>query len=243
MISILASTLVIAASWQPAQMPPPPPQIAPPPVRATPRPESPPQVRYAVPPNTTVSRPPPPKPAPRARNPGRWITSSDYPAISMLMNEEGSSTFRLTVGQNGRVPDCRITRASGFKRLDDLTCRLVERRARFYPALSPDGHAVASEYTQTVRWMMAEAGPLRATQFGWRKSAASREQRAAGTVRFEFWIGKDGKVFNSRVMEGSGFESLDRDTCAALKSMPKQEPARDSDGSLQARRVVTSVRW
>ena len=116
-------------------------QWAPPPVRATQVPLPPP------PPDPT-----PPKPR---RRPGR-ITNNDYPRRALVDEAEGSVAYRLVIGTNGRVSSCELTRPSGNSALDDATCRLIARRARFEPATDETGAKVLGTFTGSVQWQIPE---------------------------------------------------------------------------------------
>ena len=91
--------------------------------------------------------PPPPPPPPsfdpvsaRPRNnPGGWVTTNDYRAIWINREYTGIARFELSVGTNGRVSHCRITSSTGHAALDEATCKLVKRRARFDPAKDSSG--------------------------------------------------------------------------------------------------------
>src|SRR3546814_18143317 len=52
-------------------------------------------------------------------------------------------TVRFTVQTNGRATDCGIEQSSGNARLDEATCRAIERRYRFRPALDEDDKPLA----------------------------------------------------------------------------------------------------
>ena len=47
--------------------------------------------------------------------------------------------MNFTVMPNGRIRNCTVTRSSGIRELDALTCRLLERRLRYRPALDGEG--------------------------------------------------------------------------------------------------------
>ena len=72
------------------------------------------------------------------------FSADDYPVSAQANGEEGTVQARLTVSINGRVSACDIIRSSGYKSLDDATCSILQRRARFTPARAVDGHPVAS---------------------------------------------------------------------------------------------------
>lgn len=80
------------------------------------------------------------------------ISESDYPDESLRDNETGRVGFRVIVTSDGRVGSCRITRSSGYERLDRATCRLIERRARFDPARDSSGEPVRGWFEGSYTW-------------------------------------------------------------------------------------------
>ena len=89
-------------------------------------------------------------------NPGSWIRPDDYPARAMRAGEQGTVRFNLTIGPNGAVTACQIVGSSGSPTLDEATCRLVSRRARFNPAVDSTGAAVDGRYANAVSWRLPE---------------------------------------------------------------------------------------
>ena len=84
--------------------------------------------------------------------PGLWVTNNDYPTGAMRRGEQGVTGFSVTVGPDGRVRDCVVTKSSGSVELDRATCAKVSARARFTPAKDGSGSAVAASYANTIRW-------------------------------------------------------------------------------------------
>jgi protein TonB len=148
-------------------MPPPPPIVAPPPAInvnlappqittvSTPPPPAPPPPVVAVP---APPAPPPPRFTPKAAapksNPAGWVTSDDYPTRELQLGTEGVTGFRLTVGTDGKVTNCEITRSSGSAALDKTACDLLRRRGRFNPSTDGDGNPVAGSYASQMRWQI-----------------------------------------------------------------------------------------
>jgi protein TonB len=93
-----------------------------------------------------------PKSAAPRNDPNGWVQTDDYPSRDIREGNEGTTFFRLVIGGNGKVTDCRITRSSGHPGLDAATCRNVVRRARFDPASDGKGDKVAGTYSSSVRW-------------------------------------------------------------------------------------------
>jgi len=109
-----------------------------------------------------VAPPPPPSPpmlskasAVRALgNRGAWITTDDYPTAALRAEEQGVVSLTAQVGGDGRVTGCSVTASSGSATLDSAACRLYQRRARFEPARDDAGIAVATTYSDRVRWQL-----------------------------------------------------------------------------------------
>lgn len=146
----------------------PPPVVTPPPIVRTNTAPAPiiQTVNVAPPPVITPTAPPAPPPPPKPKvaaqraaprgNPGSWATDEDYPPSAQRAGAAGTSGFRLTVGTDGRVTACSITSSSGNSALDDATCKLVTRRARFTPAKDETGAAVTDTYANRIVWRIPE---------------------------------------------------------------------------------------
>lgn len=93
--------------------------------------------------------------APRG-NPGLWVTTNDYPTDAIRREEQGTTTFRLTVGPDGQVRDCTVTKSSGSASLDAAACAKMSQRARFKPATDGNGDAVAGTWTNSVQWVLPD---------------------------------------------------------------------------------------
>lgn len=98
--------------------------------------------------------------APRATAPrprpdlGAFFTPEDYPASARAAREQGDVEVRLSVGADGRVTGCAILESSGSAALDSATCRLLQTRARFRPALDADGRPAPTEMIHRHAWRL-----------------------------------------------------------------------------------------
>jgi hypothetical protein len=82
------------------------------------------------------------------RPPESWLNESTMPV--------GSS---LTVGLDGAVQACATSRTSGTPQLDQFTCDLLKKRARFNPARAPDGtpiYGVFRVWSAWTNWLTVE---------------------------------------------------------------------------------------
>jgi TonB family protein len=93
---------------------------------------------------------PPLKAIPRSA-PSSWLTDADFPPGTRA---EGTTTFRLIVGTNGRVSGCSVTHSTGTRALDEAACRFLVRRARFKPATDETGARMVGSYIGRIRWEM-----------------------------------------------------------------------------------------
>ncbi len=145
---------------------PPPPQVvapppivrtntAPPPIISTPVAPPPVITPRAAPAPPAPPAPPPPRVSQAAKARGNLValfSNDDYPASALRNEEPGTTAVRLTIGPDGRVSDCSITSSSGSSSLDNATCSILRRRARFTPAKDQAGNPISDTYNQRIRW-------------------------------------------------------------------------------------------
>jgi len=130
----------------------------PPPIETTPVPmPAPPPLQLPAPAPAPAAPPPPriqPKPAQPKGNPASWATTNDYPTRALREERAGTTSFRVTVGPDGRVTSCSVTGSSGSPDLDEATCSNVTRRARFSPATDGEGNPTSGSYSNRIRWVI-----------------------------------------------------------------------------------------
>lgn len=157
----------------PAKPPPPPkdmPKVPPPPIAP------PPLVRIATPtPSPIVTAPPPPYIPPLAPSPPapppppRKVVSAqsakgdlrtlfsadDYPAAAQSAGAQGTAQAEITIGTDGRVVGCSITRSTGNSSLDAATCNIIRRRAKYTPARDSNGNPTTDSIsTPPIVWRL-----------------------------------------------------------------------------------------
>ncbi len=117
--------------------------------QAQPQPEPP---RYVAPP----APPAPPSVAPTAAVGNartNVFSDDDFPDASRRAEESGVTRVTYVIGTDGKVESCSVVQSSGFPRLDDATCKIIQRRYRFKPA-TQNGQPVKETKTQPVRWQL-----------------------------------------------------------------------------------------
>jgi TonB family protein len=85
-----------------------------------------------------------------------WITDQDYPQSAKERREEGLVRFTVLIGPDGRKEECVITRSSGFADLDQRTCELIQKRARFKPAHDETGQLAFGTYRGAIPWILPD---------------------------------------------------------------------------------------
>jgi protein TonB len=95
----------------------------------------------------------------------RWISGgirgSDYPDGAYRAHVGGTVHLRFTVAPSGRVSDCAVTRSSGSRELDAVTCRLIMARFRYRPARDAEGKPIAETVVGEHVWEVAAEPPVR----------------------------------------------------------------------------------
>jgi len=103
--------------------------------------------------------PPPPRVSQAARAKGNLVSlfsTDDYPQSAIRNEEQGTTSVRLSIGTDGRVVGCDVTGSSGSTALDNATCNILRRRARFTPAKDQAGNPITDSYSQRIRWELPE---------------------------------------------------------------------------------------
>ncbi|HEX8571447.1 MAG TPA: energy transducer TonB [Allosphingosinicella sp.] len=94
----------------------------------------------------------------------RWISGgigeSDYPDRAYRARIGGTVHLRFTVAPTGRVSDCTVTRSSGSRELDSVTCRLIQQRFRYRPARDAEGRPIAERVIGEHVWEVAPEPPV-----------------------------------------------------------------------------------
>lgn len=83
------------------------------------------------------------------------ILPSDYPRDLRERGIGGRVGIVFTVGPNGRVTSCTVTRSSGVPELDALTCRLIQQRFRYRPSTDRYGRPISDEVEGEHDWVAA----------------------------------------------------------------------------------------
>ena len=81
------------------------------------------------------------------------LTMADYPRDVRRSWPRGGRVFvAVRVQLDGRATDCKINRSIGIPALDQWTCRLVEQKVRFRPAIDERGQPYVAWYGYAQFW-------------------------------------------------------------------------------------------
>lgn len=85
-----------------------------------------------------------------------YFSNDDYPAAAFTKEQSGIVAFALLIDEAGKVADCTIVETSGAAVLDTQSCGVLEKRARFKPAIGTDGKPAKDAVIGRIRWQMAK---------------------------------------------------------------------------------------
>ena len=88
----------------------------------------------------------------------KLFTSRDYPLKLVEKGIQGSVGALLTIDSTGAVSACRAIESSRTVELDELTCAIFLKRARYEPAIDKSGKAVPALSYYRVNWMLDGGG-------------------------------------------------------------------------------------
>jgi TonB family protein len=145
-------------------------------------------------------------------NPAEWFHSDDYPAEARRAQQAGRVSIALSVDPTGKVVGCDVIVSSGFPLLDTGTCDVALRNAKFTPARTASGTAVAGTYVVAgVRWQLTDDAPM--------DLSAGRKVLFRSVI--ESRIDSSGTVISCKVVESSGGPA---DPCADRVGVKGMQP-------------------
>jgi protein TonB len=139
-------------------------------------------------------------------------TSEDYPLLSVVLNEEGTSLVSFDVLTDGTTRNQKLERSSGSPRLDDAAITTTKRWL-YTPALSA-GKPVACRVLAAVEWKLHGDygwwGPplmIALTREDYPPAVLARGEQ--GVVVLTVFAATDKKARKVMVMQSSGYPDLD----------------------------------
>ena len=134
--------------------PPPPPEMKAPPPPFVPPPDI--VIQTEAPPTNTIttqSKQPTPPPISSPASIGKpHVCLQDYPAISVRLGEQGTTTIGFTITADGHVENVHVVNSSGSERLDNAAVNCAGSW-RYKPAVR-DNNPVAVPWKAEVKWVL-----------------------------------------------------------------------------------------
>jgi hypothetical protein len=81
-----------------------------------------------------------------------YVSDDDYPPQALMERAGGTTAFVLMIDAAGNAADCMVEQTSGIATLDVMSCAIFLERAKFRPALGPDGKPVRSLLSSKITW-------------------------------------------------------------------------------------------
>jgi TonB family protein len=83
-----------------------------------------------------------------------WFSSNDFPSERIKEGNSGTVLLRVVVSPDGILRTCDVEESSGDAKLDEYTCRLTRKRAKFRAAKWLDGSPAYGVYRVPVVWLV-----------------------------------------------------------------------------------------
>lgn len=174
-----------------------------------------------------------------------WLSEEDFPA-EQADAADLRFAARLDVTADGTVDGCAVTKTSGQGAFDQRACTVLRKRARFRPALDPNGVPIGSGYTFRLPWAAATR-PAAVNPGAWvtaddYPSAALRAERVGRTAVLAL-VEANGRVSDCVVTSSSGHPDLDERTCTIVTRRGRYRPATDGEGTAVPSSHPYVVNW
>jgi TonB family protein len=79
--------------------------------------------------------------------------SSDYPFLSLLLNEQGTSRIRFVVASDGKLESAKVEKSSGHERLDEVAVRSLSN-CQFRPGKDSEGKPIGGSFLVEYVWKL-----------------------------------------------------------------------------------------
>lgn len=84
-----------------------------------------------------------------------FFRSSDYPLEALNKNQSGTIGVLVWVEPDGLISTCEVIEPVASLILNQTTCNILKRRARFAPAKDAAGKAIRAPSTARINWQLA----------------------------------------------------------------------------------------
>lgn len=159
------------------------------------------------------------------------LTSDDVPFHLVERNSRQTVFVALTIAPTGKVLHCFVEHSSGNRKLDDYTCSLLMRRAKYAPPKFIDGTNGYAVDRMPIRWWVGDGLPP-AAEYADLSLATSLPAKLRPTVlvRVNLDVTETGQISNCAPITTKDEPSLVQIACQRLKQTFTLRPALNADG-------------
>jgi TonB family protein len=163
--------------------------------------------------------------------PAGWVQDHDFPSAAKKKGNHGAVRFLLAIDESGRVYRCDIIKTSGFTLLDQQTCALMQKKARFKPAMDQSGALVASEWSRMVAWGQNENTDPMANYDLVIKVSKLPKNKQFSDLALRKVVSADGQRETCVIQMSSKIIDLDRQACDLVDQAMPSRPLKSADGA------------
>lgn len=85
----------------------------------------------------------------------KFFRTNDYPLKALDKKQSGTVGLLLWVEPTGLVSKCEVIEPTAARVLEEKSCSVLQRRARFIPAKNAAGLAIRAPVTTRINWLLA----------------------------------------------------------------------------------------
>jgi hypothetical protein len=172
--------------------------------------------------------------APTPTNSDRWLTPDDVPLKDLKANSQTVVRMGITVDPDGNVQDCRVEQSNAPTKVDDYTCKLMKRRARFQAAVGADGRPAYGVYRAAIEyWVVGQRPPPGRSTWDLGVSVAKLPSglKSPVDVKVAFAVDAQGNSSACVRQKEESHPALAKIACAEFLKSAKLSPANDKAGN------------
>ena len=173
--------------------------------------------------------------APIPTNFNQWFTPADVPIEELTLERPTVVPFRVTVAPSGQVQACEVEIGSGIADVDDLTCELVRKRAKFRPATDANGRPAYGVYRSFARWLITEQpqmpGPVTTSDLEVSVAQLPSGVRSPAAVKVMFAVDRMGRASSCVGERAQDHPALVKVACSQFVEHLRPRPATTAEGA------------
>ena len=166
-----------------------------------------------------------------------WFNADDVPVNKLAPESAATVLIRITIRPDGTLKSCDVEESSANRELDEYTCDLTRKRARFKPARWTDGSPVYGVYRIPVVWTVFDRSSpklRKAPDVVLTVDQLPRGVRAPASVRLMFAVDDKGQPSSCMAEPSEGIPdpnlALVPLACAQLLKGYRAIPPKDDAG-------------